>query len=176
MKYNLSDIVGTKVRLRPIQMSDTDNIVRWRNNPNVVKNFIFREPFTAEIHTKWMENKVKTGQVVQYIIEDLESGKDVGSVYFRDIDQTHNSAEYGIFLGEDSARGKGIGSETACLFTRFGLENLGFHRISLRVLGGNLQAIRTYEKAGFVQEGIARSMVFLDGRYWDVAFMAIVQE
>ena len=60
-------------------MSDTDNIVRWRNNPNVVKNFIFREPFTAEIHTKWMENKVKTGQVVQYIIEDLESGKDVGS-------------------------------------------------------------------------------------------------
>lgn len=176
MKYHLRDITGTKVYLRPIQLSDTSNIVRWRNMPHVSHNFIFQEPFTPEMHTRWMETKVFSGEVIQYIIKDLESGQDVGSVYLRDINWVHRTAEYGIFIGEDSARGKGIGSETARLFTQYGLQELKLHRIMLRVLGHNIQAIRSYEKAGFVQEGIARSMVFLNGSYQDVVFMAILND
>ena len=39
----------------------------------------------------------------------------VGSVYFRDIDRVKKEAEYGIFLGEDDAAGKGYGTEAAKL-------------------------------------------------------------
>ena len=45
---------------------------------------------------------------VQYIILDNADGKPVGSVYYRDIDNHNRSAEYGIFIGEESARGKGL--------------------------------------------------------------------
>ena len=51
-------------------------------------------------------------------------GKPVGSVYYRDIDNHNRSAEYGIFIGEESARGKGLGTETARLFTQFGVDTL----------------------------------------------------
>ena len=53
---------------------------------------------------------------------------------------------------------------------------LKLHRISLRVLDGNEIARRSYEKAGFVTEGIFRHMVKLDGEYKDVIFMAMLNE
>ena len=152
-------LTGTAVTLRPITDADTDLIVKWRNTPSVVQNFIFRQTFTPE-----------------YIILDNADGKPVGSVYYRDIDNHNRSAEYGIFIGEESARGKGLGTETARLFTQFGFDTLHLHRISLRVLAENAAARRSYEKAGFVQEGVFRDMELLDGAYRDVVFMAKLAE
>lgn len=169
-------ITGSKVRLRPISDADTELIVHWRNLPSVKQYFIFREPFTSEMHRNWLKNKVETGLVVQYIIEDMQDGKSVGSVYFRDIDNNNRSAEYGIFIGETSARGRGLGSETAKLFTDFGFDFLGLHRISLRLISGNAAAQRSYEKAGFVHEGTFRDMVKLDGEFRDIVFMARLKE
>ena len=173
---NLPVLEGAAVRLRPIADADTDLIVKWRNTPSVVQNFIFRQPFTPEMHRSWLATKVATGQVVQYIIIDKADDKPVGSVYYRDIDNHNRSAEYGIFIGEESARGKGLGTETAKLFTDFGFAELQLHRISLRVLAGNTAARRSYEKAGFVQEGVFRDMELLDGQYRDVVFMARLAE
>ena len=165
-------INGDKVSLRPITDADTDDIVRWRNDPEVRQFFIFREPFTPEMHRAWLKNRVAAGQVIQYIIVDRASGKSVGSVYFRDVDPVSESAEYGIFIGEADGRGRGVGTETARLFTAFGLDVLRLHRISLKVLGGNEVARRSYEKAGFQTEGVFRDFVKLDGVYTDVIFMA----
>ena len=109
-------IDGENVLLRPIQMKDTPLIVKWRNNKNVRKNFVFQETFTHEMHENWMRTRVASGDVVQYIIVVKEDNFPIGSVYFRDIDSKNRSAEYGIFVGEDLARGKGYGSETSRLF------------------------------------------------------------
>ena len=164
---NLPVLEGAAVRLRPIADADTDLIVKWRNTPSVVQNFIFRQTFTPEMHRSWLATKVATGQVVQYIIIDKADDKPVGSVYYRDIDNHNRSAEYGIFIGEESARGKGLGTETAKLFTDFGFAEL---------LAENTAARRSYEKAGFVQEGVFRDMELLDGQYRDVVFMARLAE
>lgn len=169
---SLPRVTGALVDLRPITEADTDRIVRWRNTPSVMRNFIFREPFTPEMHRNWLATKVAAGQVVQYIIEEKATGRPVGSVYFRDVDPVNHSAEYGIFIGEEDARGCGFGTETARLFTGFGFAHLGLHRISLRLLADNLPARRSYEKAGFAVEGTFRDMVLLDGRYRDIVFMA----
>ena len=169
-------INGEKLSLRPITDADTEDIVRWRNDPEVWKYFLFREPFTPEMHRDWLKNKVETGKVIQYIIVERASGKSVGSVYFRDVDEKNESAEYGIFIGEARARSRGLGTETARLFTAFGLNVLRLHRISLKVLGDNNVARRSYEKAGFQTEGVFRDYVKLDGKFTDVVFMARLAE
>lgn len=173
---DLPVINGEKVSLRPITREDTGLIVTWRNKPSVYRHFIFQQPFTRELHENWLTTRVDTGKVIQYIILDKAQGKPVGSVYFRDVDSENESAEYGIFIGEEDYLNRGFGSETARLFTRFGLDVLKLRRISLRVLGGNDIARRSYEKAGFVTEGVFRRMVKLNGAYRDVEFMAILSE
>ena len=57
------------VSIRPIQNRDASLIVKWRNLDSVRSKFIFQENFTLELHMNWIETKVKTGKVVQFIIE-----------------------------------------------------------------------------------------------------------
>lgn len=173
-KINYSElpvIHGEKILLRPINYTDTQNIVSWRNSKSVRNNFIFRDKFTEEIHMNWMKNKVETGEVIQYIIEDT-NGKAVGSVYYRDIDNVNECAEYGIFIGDDSARGKGYGTEVTKLFVEFAFSNLQLHRVYLRVLSNNNTAIASYKKAGFRIDGYVQDMVKVDGIFTDVIFMS----
>lgn len=47
-------IIGDGIILRLITMEDTELIVKWRNNPQVQKNFIFRETLRMKrISTGW---------------------------------------------------------------------------------------------------------------------------
>ncbi len=162
------------IYLRPMTYSDTDSIVQWRNTESVRKNFIYQALFTRESHENWIKTKVETGDVVQMIICETATDKPIGSVYVRDIDHVHHKAEYGIFIGEESARGKGYGTEAARLMIRYCFEELKLHRLFLRVYAENLQAIRSYEKAGFEKEAYLRDDVYVGGRYRDIVLMGIL--
>lgn len=177
MVNNSQSLVGKNIYLRPITLVDTPLIVRWRNIDFVRNNFLYREKFTEEIHKHWLETKVATGEVVQFIIEHEENGNKVpvGSVYLRDIDKENSCAEFGIFIGEEYALGKGIGTESAKLLLNFAHNQLGLHRVFLRLLADNISAYKAYRKAGFVVEGIFRDMKKIDGKYRDIMFMSSIQ-
>lgn len=162
------------VTIRPITEEDTDNIVKWRNNPNVMKNFIYQELFTREGHLNWYKNRILTGEVYQYIIEC--DNIPVGSVYFRDVDRVNNKAEYGIFIGEDGFRGQGVGTKAAKLAVEIAFKELKLHKIFLRVIKGNDQALNSYKKVGFEIEGTAVDDVFVNGEYKDIIFMSMINE
>ena len=162
------------IYLRLMTYEDTDKIVAWRNSDAVRKNFIYQALFTRASHENWIRTHVETGDVVQTIICNLADDKPLGSVYIRDIDRHHNKAEYGIFIGEPEARGRGIGTAAARLMLRYCFETEHLHRIYLRALSDNMQAIRSYEKAGFVREGLLHDDVCIDGEYRDIVWMAVV--
>ncbi|MBR6666097.1 MAG: UDP-4-amino-4,6-dideoxy-N-acetyl-beta-L-altrosamine N-acetyltransferase [Lachnospiraceae bacterium] len=162
------------VYLRKMTYEDTDNIVAWRNSDSVRGNFIYQELFTRESHENWIKTMIDTGKVVQMMICECETGRPVGSVYIRDIDPVHQKAEYGIFIGAVDARGKGYGTAAAKLMIRYSFEELKLHRLFLRVYAENLQAIRSYEKAGFVKEAFLHDDVFVNGKFRDIVLMGII--
>lgn len=169
-------IEGKKIFLRPIDDGDTECIVAWRNQERVRKNFIYQKPFTKEGHEEWMRTQVQTGRVVQFIICEKDTGRPVGSVYFRDIDRENKKAEYGIFIGEADAAGRGIGTETARLAVSYARDVLKLHKLMLRVFADNAGAVKSYEKAGFVREAHLKDEFFQDGHYRDMLLMAIFFE
>lgn len=174
MKEYKDESVG--IYLRMMTYDDTEKIVEWRNSDSVRKRFIYQGLFTKESHENWIKTMVETGKVVQMIICETGTDKAVGSVYVRDIDKTHHKAEYGIFIGEKDARGKGYGTAAAKLMIQYCFDELMLHRLFLRVYAENERAIRSYEKAGFVKEAHLRDDVYIDGEYKDIVLMGILKD
>lgn len=145
-------IVGESERLylREMVVEDTENIVRWRNAPHVVKNFIYRKPLTVQDHLNWIENKIKPGLVRQFVICKKGSDEGFGSIYFRDIDNDNHTCEFGIFIGEPDCAGKGYGFESQKISMTVAFEEMHMEEVHLRVLESNIAAIKNYKKCGFV--------------------------
>lgn len=173
-KKEVPALEAADIYLRLMDEGDTDLIIRWRNADFVRRNFIYQKPFTRQGHKAWIREMIDTGKAVQFMICVKDTGKPVGSVYLRDIDHNHHKAEYGIFIGEREALGKGFGTQAAELMTRYGFEELKLHKVMLRVLAENLPARKSYEKAGFVQEAYLKDEVFLENHYKDVIYMAVI--
>lgn len=161
------------IYLRQMQISDTDNIIAWRNNPRVRHNFIYQGFFTSEGHLNWIKTQVDTGHVVQFIICEKDSGREVGSVYFRDIDRERKCAEYGIFIGEDDAVGKGYGTQAARLALSYAFLDMQLDFVFLRVFADNIGARKSYEKAGFRLVENKREEIEIENEVRTVVFYII---
>ncbi len=161
------------IYLRLMEVSDTDKIVAWRNKDRVRHNFIYQKPFTVEGHLNWIRTQIEPGHVVQFIICEKASGRDIGSVYFRDIDRVQARAEYGIFIGEDDAVGKGYGTQTAKLALVYAFEELKLHSVFLRVFADNIGARKSYERAGFSLLDGKQEILNIDGVKREVIFMGV---
>ena len=167
--------MAQSIYIREITKNDTENILRWRNSPSVSENFIYRTPLTKEDHENWLSTKVFSGKVAQFIIEEKENNRPMGSVYLRDIDPIHKKAEFGIFIGEEAARGKGYGTQATLLALEQAFEKLDLNKVYLRVFAKNKRAVNCYRKAGFTEEGLFREDVWIDGIPYDMIFMGILK-
>lgn len=175
-KTDMSEIIrtGDNIILRRMNIDDTDNIVRWRNSPIVMSHFIIRSPLTKEVHENWIKTKVETGLVEQFIITTKDSGKEIGSVYFKDIDQNTHTAEFGIFIGEESELGKGYGYEAQKLALDYAFTEMNMKTIILRVLSDNKAAIANYNKFGFSVMEDKSFVADIEGEEHTVIFMKLV--
>lgn len=167
-----------KISLRPLSLDDTDNIVRWRNLPSVKKNLYSQVELKPEQHIAYFESVVKMGKCAQFIIvvEDEKQSTDIGTIFIKNIDGSNHNGEYGIFIGEESARGKGYAKPATDLILKYGFESLNLHRIYLTVMSDNIPAIRAYERAGFVREGVLREEYLRGDSYVDIVMMSILKQ
>ena len=164
---------GELIYLRPITADDTELAVRWRNQPSVVANFLYRKPITPKDHEDWLANKVFKGLVHQFIVCRNEDDKPLGSAYLQNFDEESRRAEWGIYLGEEQTYGKGVGTEAGHLILDYAFNTLGLHKVVSRVLARNTASARMSEKVGSIQEAYLRDEYFLDGQYEDLILFGI---
>lgn len=74
--------------------------------------------------------------------------------------------EIGYWIRSD-ATGRGICTEAAANVVQIGFEELGMHRITLRIAVGNLASERVAEKLGFAHEGLLRDEVRVGNDWMD---------
>lgn len=166
------------LHLRPLELKDTDNIVRWRNSPAVRSNLFSQAELTAEQHMNYFRNVVSAGKCAQYIIvvDDGDQQYDIGTTFIKNIDHESRKGEFGIFIGEDQARGKGYAKRAIEEILHIAFTDLDLNRVYLSVLSDNQFAIRAYTGQGFKTEGVLRQDYCRQGYYMDVIIMSILKE
>ena len=166
-----------KVRLRAFREDDLKNSVAWLNNPVVTRYLLHMRPWSLVEEKAWidkvMRNEDKSSAT--FVVETTD-GEYVGVSGLNHIDGRNRSAEAGIVIGRPEEWGRGLGTDAMKALLRHAFEELGLHRVHLRVYSFNERAIRSYVKLGFVEEGRLRQAMFRHGAWHDVVLMAILEE
>lgn len=100
-------------------------------------------------------------------IYDRESEKLIGQISLYNIKPLPFSSCFIGYAMDQRFTGKGIASEAIELIVHFGFYTLHMNRIEAYVSPRNKASIRVLEKAGFLQEGLLKELLFINGRWED---------
>ncbi len=172
----MSVIYGKRLRLRAVERGDLDKFHEWVNDPEVTRGLALYLPLSMRDEERWFEQERDPNEKPLAI--EIRRGKGwklIGNCRVFGIDFVNRSGELGILIGDKTEWNKGYGAEAMTLLLRHTFETLNLNRAFLRVYSGNIRAVRSYEKAGFVMEGRLREAVYKFGKYEDVLIMSVLR-
>lgn len=164
-----------RLLMRPLTLEDSQLIVTWRNNPRVRNRYVYRELFTLEGQKNYFREKVKTGQVEQFIFCEREGKRPIGCSVFNDI-HPDEYAEYGNWIGEDDAVGKGYNFPMMKMSFEYAFHTMQLQYIVSRVFDDNPASLQTCWKMGYHIERKDDHVICSDGEQKSLIFIKISKE
>lgn len=151
--------------LRSPKKSDLLEFHKNRNDPVIAKNMYHgKYPLSLKEAKKEFNYLFNKDKKSEYFIIDL-NGKLIGSIYLMDINKNHK-ARIGYWIGREF-RGKGIGTKSLKIVSKYGFKTYNLKRITANVVTFNKASARALEKAGFKLEGILRKNRYKNKKYYD---------
>lgn len=168
-------LIGNNIKIRPIQKTDFELFYSWRQDKRCMGNFMSMEMTYKESFMESFEKATKDATRFYAIIEDKD-GKPIGLINYLEVLGSNTTLELGLLIAEESARGKGIGTECLRLLVNYLFETKNIMRIQFITRTDNIGMKAIGEKNGFIQEGILKKFKFTDGDYRDYCMMAITRD
>jgi diamine N-acetyltransferase len=140
-----------KVSLRPLQESDAQTSVKWRNTPEIWE-FTESRPdheISLEEERAWIRRVMADPTSRRYAI--LADGHYVGNTYLTGL--ADGSAEYHIFIGERDFWGKGIARQATNQLLTAAKHEHHLKSVHLKVNDANAPAAGLYRSIGFTPAG-----------------------
>jgi RimJ/RimL family protein N-acetyltransferase len=163
------------LRLRRAEPADVGFLLELANDAEVAP---FLGSLTARDEDTWLASVERSAREPRaygrFVVE--QEGQPVGGLAFEATKPHHGIAElFGIMVSSE-ARGRGVGEAAVRRLVRELLGELGYHRVELECYGYNERAIRLFERAGFVREGVKRQAYRRQGEWVDSVLFGLVAE
>ncbi len=156
-----------KLELKKIKKDDLHQIIKWRNDPDIIK---FNTQFfllNMEYQKKWFEEITKNDSKSKMFVFKFDN-KIVGIGGLIHYDCLNKSADIAIILGEKKIRGKGLGSRALEMLVEYGFKHMKLHRIGADIFEYNKISLKLFEKLDFKKEIEMRDYLWRDGKWWKV--------
>jgi UDP-4-amino-4,6-dideoxy-N-acetyl-beta-L-altrosamine N-acetyltransferase len=160
------------VTLRPLIEADGDQVLAWRNSPEVAGFMYTDHLIRPEEHARWLQASLGAEHRRDWIIE-LE-GAGVGVAHIARIDRIDRRCEWGFYLANPSARGHGVGACVQYAVIEHVFGPLGLNKLWCEALANNVRALSLYESFGFRREALFREHVVKGGRFLDVVGLGML--
>jgi RimJ/RimL family protein N-acetyltransferase len=168
---------GEKIRLREYRKEDIPKALKFMNDPEIKRFLTPGIPFlyTLEDETKWYDGQSALKDTYNFAIESLDEKNYIGGCGINSLDWKNSVAVVGIYIGEKTFWGKGYGTDAMNVLIKFIFEQMNINKIKLNVYDFNQRAVKSYEKSGFVKEGVLRQEIYKDGKYHDEYVMGLLR-
>lgn len=140
------------MKLTPISLEEIPLVQAWLSNESLFRALATEKPdFQKPIYA--------------FVIR-LEDGTPVGWCELFNVDYANRKAEAGIAIPDE--RGTGLSLRAGKKLIEVAFEQMGLHRITLRIPASHERSIRLAKLLKFTLEGIERDALVRDGVYEDI--------
>ena len=169
---------GQKTLLRAITRDDLPALWQFNNDVEVELAGGGDPPLPQSLERlqAQFDNDVAKGgrDGASFAIEADE--KCIGQCALFNFNETDQTCELGITIGDKAYWGRGYGSDAIRCLLDYAFRLRNMRRVHLSVNGNNPRAIQAYSSCGFREEGRLRAHVWNDGDYVDLVIMGIMRE
>jgi len=179
MDYSHYFWMGEKVRLRPMNINDIDNIYEGSlDTPSRQTLQLFTElPKSKEAIPPFVEKysdcKDVDGLII-FIIEN-EDGKNVGGISYHSRKRKHGTFTIGLSIDRPYWR-RGYAEDAYRILLRFAFNERNYQKLNSACIADNEASIALHKKVGCVEEGRRRRMWYYDGQYHDKILFGLTRE
>jgi UDP-4-amino-4,6-dideoxy-N-acetyl-beta-L-altrosamine N-acetyltransferase len=160
------------VELRPLAPADSDQLLAWRNQPEVARWMYSDHLISPEEHGRWFAGAQADARRRYWVIE--ADGKPVGLANLYDIAPEHRRCAWAYYLADPSTRGQGIGAFVEFWVIEQVFGPMGLNKLWCEVLIDNAPVWRLHEGFGFTREALFRAHVIKDGAPADVVGLGML--
>lgn len=168
------------VALRPLALTDAPQVRRWMGDPALIRLTVVvpgpehgpLAPYTVGEADQYLHTLVMDPSRRSYAIE--LGGQHVGNVGIKEWRPGAHSAECFIEIGEEGARGRGVGESALRQLLTLAFNELSLDEVRLGVFAFNAPAIALYRKLGFVDSG-RYGWHWADGGYHEINAMVLAR-
>jgi [ribosomal protein S5]-alanine N-acetyltransferase len=163
------------VTIRKATPADVDFLVELTGHEDVEPFLSARRATTREELLEEVERSEREPDDFGRFIVELDGAR-AGVMGFSVGNKRSRVARLSGLAIHPDFRGRRVSDEAARLLQRHLMADLGYHRLELEIYGFNERAMRHAERAGFVREGVLRSVVEVKGRRWTQVMHSLLPE
>lgn len=169
-------LMGRRVYLRPFGRDDLPHIQKWSNDAELRK-LIGEVASMSRVETeKWYKDLLADKDRLWFVIVLKRGDRVIGEAGLLRMFRPWRSTDMTIIIWEKNAWGKGYGTEVGHLLLDYTFRRLGFHRVSIGVVGFNKRALKFWKSLGFKKEGVERDAHYYDDKYSNGIMMSLLED
>ena len=177
MQFDSTPLSQEHTRLLPMEVAHASALYDAGRHPEIW-DYLPARMSSFEDMERFIENALQqkaTGNEFPYVIQEVQTGRIVGSTRYCDIQPAHKNLEIGwTWLTPDMWRTP-INTECKFLLLQNAFESLSILRVCLKTDARNTRSQRAVERLGAVKEGVLRRHRILpDGFVRDSIYYSIL--
>lgn len=145
---------------RGINESDTDCLVVWRSDPEVIRYFTNPTPLTRQSHIQWFQNDyMHNNSRFDFVITEKSSNAKIGTVGIKNILWPQKTGEIMYAVAEKRCRRQGYATEAISALLRYIQPDIVLPYAVIHV--DNIASIRTITAVGFELDSGDKQQMFV---------------
>lgn len=146
----IETLKSTRLVYEPLGLNHlSDKYVNWMNDRAVNIYMESGGDYTIKKLKSFLLDQEKK-EIFFWAIIRRDTKKHIGNIKIDPINSEDKSGEYGIMIGDKSEWGKGYANEASTTLINYCFNEIGLNKINLGVNRSNNNALKLYDKLGFV--------------------------
>ena len=171
-------MVGKKVKLRALELSDIDLLYKWENDVSTWHLSNTLTPFSKYILEEFISNSnldIYTTKQLRLMIEIISSKKAIGCIDLFDFDPFNNRAGIGILICNQE-RNKGYATEALELLIHYCFNTLLLKQVYCNIICDNTKSLSLFKKFNFEIIGIKKKWIRKRDFWIDEYMLQLIQD